>query len=153
MRLEPVSVLAPRPRIPTRRALLLAGVAGAAGIGMGMGFGWWRWGKGEQAGEAARPMDPRLAHALELASPTTPIQALLSEQMFLLAVVHETEQAGNRHPELWTAVQRIAAEIVRDRSLPDRRIRARSILDLLERGRPSGTGLELLVQDLRRALR
>lgn len=44
MKLEPVYLVAPRPRIPKRRALVLAGLTGAVGVGCGVAAGGWLMG-------------------------------------------------------------------------------------------------------------
>lgn len=152
MKLEPIFLLAPRKQMPTRRAFLIAGGASLGAFAAGFGAGWLI--RGGAAHPAAPTLiDPRLAEALELADPATPIAKLLEQQMFLVSIVHEQQIAGHTHDALWRAIHRVAREVIDDRSLPDRRQRARALVDLLARTQPVGVDFDPLVSQLQEAMR
>jgi hypothetical protein len=151
MELDPVYVLAPRRRITTRRAFLFAGAAGCLGFAGGFGAGWLA--KGLDVPTPASTIDPRLARALDLASPATPIDVLLENQLFLIGMLHEEEIAGRTHASIWEAVRRVAKEVVTTPSLSDRRLRARTILDLLSRRQPASVDFTDLLPDLEALVR
>jgi hypothetical protein len=151
MKLDPVFVLAPRPHVTTRRAFVFASAAGCFAFAAGYGAGWI-----VHRPSAASPLptvDPRHARALGLAAASTPIGTLLDHQLFLIGIVHEQEIDGYAPDLLWRAIHRIAAVVVADATLPDRRLRARTILDLLARRRPADPDFTGLVPALELAVR
>ncbi|GAB4161578.1 MAG: hypothetical protein Fur0037_28170 [Planctomycetota bacterium] len=143
VQIEPVYLVAPDPpvpSVPTRRAFLWAGIGTLAGLAGGTAIA--------AGGAVGAATSERWAKALELASPRTPTESLLAHQFFLLGVLHEMEGAGERSPLLWRAIDRLAAAVVRDPSVPDRRLRALAILDVLKRDHPSGLRIDGLQADL-----
>lgn len=156
MKLDPVYLVAPRPVITTRRALLYATATGIAGCGLGVVTGWiWRGLVQEEPASAARSgpptTDPRLLHAFQLASPATSIDILLANDAFLVAMIAESQKVGADTTPLWDAIDRIARHVADSPSLPDRARRARMLLGLATRPHPPEGQLDQLLPKLRQA--
>lgn len=151
MKLDPVFVLPPEPARPpgnmsTRRAFVCAGIAGLAGWASGYGVG-----TGSRHVAPSAPIDRRLERGLELARPSTPFRELLDNQYLIISLIHETEALGNRQATLWQALSRIAREVADNPDIDDRRLRARTLLDVLRREYPADLDFDLFIPDLRRA--
>ncbi len=136
MKLEPVYLVAPRPRITTRRAYLIAACAGVGGLAVGWIGGWiYNSGVRVNAGELPSPRldraDGRLALALRLSAPQTPLAELLANDALVLMMVHETEAANRPEPRLWDAVQRLARAVAENPRISARARRATALVDLL----------------------
>jgi hypothetical protein len=122
MKLEPVFVVAPRHEskgmMPTRRALLLALAAGAAGVSLG-GGGAFLLGRavGKRERHGGQDAERMLAWARKLAVPGTPDARLLENSGPLLMTMAEFAPDD---PQLWQAVRRVAKTVVGDKDVSDR---------------------------------
>lgn len=145
VKLDPVFLLEPVPApkmVPTRRAFLLAGVAGIAGIGVGFGSGFWA-GR-SQAGSASEvPIEAerRIAWARSLAE-QAPVSELLDNLPGFLGVVHEAYEYGKDDAILWQGVQRAASALIENESVEQRGAKARALL-LIFKLRPTSALGEL----------
>lgn len=132
MKLDPVYVVAPErmPRtVPTRRAFLLAGVAGVVGAGGGYGLSQLL-GREPKTSPGRTELDPMLRWLLTLCDDSSPIEELIQYRAALL-------QALPRHKDnssLWHGLARlaVAAETIPD-DRDSRRVAA-ELLDFLEHG-------------------
>lgn len=136
MKLEPVYLVAPRPKppsMPTRRAFLFMGVAFAGGSIVGAACGY---SIGSASGSDELPLtgDPDLDEWRRLA-----VKAPLKE---LVRLRHEFMVALDRdYPEdavLWQGLNRLAAAVATDAAFPDRRRAALFVLRLAEARDPEG---------------
>lgn len=147
MKLEPVYLVAPRARIPTRRAFVLAGLAGAAGVGCGFVAGRALAGP---AGDAppdpgSAPVDAELLARIQWAerlAQRSDVDELLANLPALLGVVDEAASRGLDSDVMWRAVAKTARAVADDGSVPWRAPAARALVRLLER-RPGAVTTDL----------
>lgn len=153
MRLEPVYLLAPKPKqpsVPTRRAFLIAGGTFFAGIGLGGACGY--------AAGSARSDEDTPSNAL---TPTgdadldelrrlaveAPIEELTGQWFPFLTLLHDTYQ---RDEFLWQGAKRICDEAINNQSLVDRSKIARWSITVITSGDPKLTAsLRPLLNELR----
>lgn len=135
MKLEPVYVVAPSPALkgmPTRRAFLIAGVAGALGFGAGVGVGSTAWfQKGDAAADATGPpraTNERIAWAKQLLKGAS--DQLLENLPGFVAIVEEAYSYKVDDEDLWQGVRRLAAALVQRTDVPQRQIKARLLLNI-----------------------
>jgi hypothetical protein len=143
MRLEPVYLVAPEPRRPTRRGFVwiaLAGaVGGVAGFALRQAFG--------EPGVAAAT-NARLAWARRLAAGDAPIGDLVEHyQAFLLTL----EVDAPEDARLWSGVLRIAHAVLEQPTIEERARIARLLVATIARpGAPAPEELRRLVPSLER---
>lgn len=146
MRLDAVFVLAPKPKppsIPTRRAFLVAGCAFVGGTVVG-GSAVHLLGKAPAIQPIDRPPapeDPILVWLRMLVDDRTPIGELIgSADKFVFHLdLHYHDQE-----DLWAGVTRLAHAIDADASLPNRRLLARMVVNVVQgHGRSRQLGDEL----------
>ncbi len=141
MRLEPVYLVAPKPKppsMPTRRALLGMGVALLAGGGIGSACGYalgWRQraAAADLPGEVDTPSgDPEVDELRRLAV-QAPIEELMAQALpFLLAM-----DGDHRHDAVaWRGVGRIAQHLLLNENAADRRALAHYSAQVIAEGEP-----------------
>ena len=143
MRLEPVYLVASKPKppsIPTRRALLIAGGAMLAGLAIGGAGGYAasstrRVREGDEDGRNASTAEPQ-ARAEDLTldqlrhlATDAPIGELMRRSILILTLLRDT------YPDdaiLWHGAERIGAELCANADIDNRRILARWLAQIAE---------------------
>lgn len=132
MKIDPVYLLAPEPKppaVPTRRAFLLAGVAGFAGIGAGYVLSAATSTATTETPSTAQGADEateRIRWAEDLASHG--VDEILDNLPAFLGVVHEANALRSDRVVLWSGVRKAAEAIVNRGAMPLRASKAKAIL-------------------------
>jgi len=161
MRLEPVYLLAPKPKppsVPTRRAFLIAGGTFFAGIGLGGACGYAAGsarsdgnsngdGNGDTRSDALTPTGDANLDELRRLAMQAPIEELTGQWLPFLTLLHDTYQSDEF---LWHGAKRICDEAINNQSLADRSKIARWSITVITSGDPSLTAsLRPLLNELR----
>jgi hypothetical protein len=134
MKLEPVFLVSRRSRLVSARcAWLLIGVAFACGTVLGTA-GTRVFGR--SASTSAHSTFPRIEELRQLAV-TAPISDLLDKQMEFLLMVARTYR---RDEVLWHGVARLSHELLANDQIPDRRLIAHLLAQIIEDGEPDLAG-------------
>lgn len=156
MKLEPVYLLAPRPRptMPSRRAFLWMGLAFAGGSVLGTACGYSM----RSAVAAERPVSATAGAEPEVTGDSTldelhrlavaaPIEELMDRAV---GFVGNATQDYPGDPVLWRGMGRIAEQLVRDPKAPSRRALGRVVAQAIESARAGeGAGYVDWVPSLR----
>lgn len=144
MKLEPVYLLAPKPKppsIPSRRAFLIAGGTFLAGVGLGgaCGYAVGVGGSGEvDNGEGAlKPTGDPLLDELRRLAVKAPIDELMEKHMPFLDHLTSKYAADST---LWGGVERICQEVISNPRIASRRSVAGWLATVISRGDPALTG-------------
>lgn len=156
MKLEPVFLLAPKPKppsMPSRRAFLIAGGTFFAGIGLGGACGYAAGvsGKGEGVREENALPEPsgnaELDELRRLAL-KAPIEELVGKRDALL---HFATSAYPNDKYIWHGIGRLVEATLQGNLIPNRRAFAAWLAQFIERGNPKMTeSLVKHIPDLRR---
>jgi hypothetical protein len=143
MRLEPVYLVAPKPKqpsIPTRRAFLFAGIAFATGSTVGTACGYTLGRASVNAavlGAGGVELPPSSGDAdldeLRRLAIAAPIEELIDKRLNFLA------SRNRQYPKdvyLWFGIKRLCDAIAAVPDTPERRLLARLLLDLVENKNP-----------------
>lgn len=139
MKLAPVFLVAPKPptgSVPTRRAFLFAGAAFLGGAVLGTACGYSLGAAANTPSAPAEPPEPpstgnRELDELRRLAIKAPIDELVGQQkMFLLMVT----QTYRRDHVLWQGVARLAEELLTNASIPERRLVAHWLAQVIEQG-------------------
>ena len=154
MRLEPVFLLAPKPKppsVPTRRAFLIASGTFFAGIGLGGACGYAvgsARGDGATLSDALLPTGDADLDELRRLAIKAPIEELTGQWFPFLTLLHDTYQ---KDEILWQGAKRICDEAINNQSLADRTKIARWSMTVITSGDPKLTAsLRPLLNELRR---
>ena len=142
MRIEPVYLVAPRPKppsMPTRRAFLLAGSTFVCGLGIGGACGYAagtaRSGDDPVADdEPLQPSGDALLDELRRLAIQAPIAELIAKRLDFLNHLHATYRTD---AIAWRGVERLGDAVLRGEPIPNRRIFARWLAQLLENAEPA----------------
>ncbi len=161
MKLEPVYLVAPKrvPSMPTRRAFLIAGGTFVLGGGLGGACGY-AMGAGvpvdanAKASDGGAPGDGELKPSgdveldeLRRLAVKAPIEELLERRQVFVELVRRSYR---KDPVLWRGMHRLATALVRDSSIPQRRVFARVMAQVIEQADQGvASALVPLVPDLR----
>lgn len=157
MRLEPVYLLAPKPKppsVPTRRAFLIAGGTFFAGIGLGGACGYAAGsarnagdGNGDTPSSALTPTGDTDLDELRRLAMKAPIEELTGQWFPFLTLLHDTYKSDEF---LWHGAKRICDEAINNQSLADRSKIARWSITVITSGDPKLTAsLRPLLNELR----
>ena len=142
MRLEPVYLVAPKPKppsMPHRRAFLIAGGTFLAGIGLGGACGYAVGAtRSDTPGGADEPnLEPLLAPSgdsdldeLRRLAVKAPIEELMARSLLFLDLLSDTYR---RDEALWHGAARICSELCSNSSLPKRRVTALWLAQVIDR--------------------
>jgi hypothetical protein len=154
IRLEPIYLLAPKPKqpsVPTRRAFLIAGGTFFAGIGLGGACGYAAGSArsdGETAADALMPTGDADLDELRRLAIEAPIEELTSQWFPFLTLLHDTYQSDE---VLWQGAKRICDEAINNESLIDRSKIARWSITVITSGdRRLTASIRPLLNELRR---
>jgi len=135
MRIDPVYLVAPKPekkKVPTRRAFLIAGGTFLAGLGLGGACGYAVGASGVQRAEEDEPLAPtgnaELDELRRLAV-KAPVEELMGKATVFLDFLRGTYRSD---PILWSGADRIANEVINNSGLPNRRVLATWLAQLIE---------------------
>lgn len=154
MRLDPVFVVAPKPKpptMPTRRAFLLAGatftfgaaVGGACGYSVGAERAVGDAGEEDLASSGDHELDELRRLAVK-----APIEELVEKRMIFL---NSFTKVYPRDPYLWTGAGRLAKATIAGQPFSDRRLFARFLAQIIEGSDPKYAGeLRPLAAELRK---
>ena len=137
MRLEPVYLLAPKPKppsMPTRRAILIAGSTFVAGFGVGGACGYAAGSRVAPAGESTsepelQPSGDADLDELRRLAVKAPIEELMQNAVVFANLVRATYRDDEI---LWRGMDRIAAALISGYQIPDRRKAAIWIAQVIE---------------------
>jgi len=139
MRLEPIFLLAPKPKpasVPTRRAFLIAGGTFFAGIGLGGACGYAAGSRvGGDSDDASKELfepsgDSQLDELRRIAV-AAPLEELIEKRD---AILHFTTSAYPRDKYLWRGIERLIEATLIGQSVPNRRPFALWLAQFVERG-------------------
>ncbi len=139
MKLEPVYLVAPRRRIPARRAFLIAAGSALAGLGVGFVGGWGARGLRTEGAPPApgnlqtgidAGLRSRIAWAKSVASATDD-GTLRQNLAGYLAILREAATAAIDDAALWSGVDRATALVTGAAPTPVRKVHARTLLAIL----------------------
>lgn len=142
MRLEPVLLVAPSAQpavMPTRRAFLLASgsllLGAAAGGACGYSLGSTRVSVPATPADEEAATEPSTGDAmldeLRRLAVKAPIEELVQRGVFFVTSLN---RSYTNDQVLWTGVDRLARELVRNEKIADRRLLARFIAQMIESG-------------------
>jgi hypothetical protein len=150
MRLEPVYLVAPKPKPPMmtrRRALLLAGSMLATGLGVGCAGGYWLGTPSHDAQQPPPPEDTTLRELRRLAT-DAPVAELLTNWSTFLGMLNDTYP---HDAVLWRGAERLGEAIVADENLVDRRRMAAWLVQVITTAESDAArALDRLVPPLQR---
>ncbi|MBL8727224.1 MAG: hypothetical protein JNM25_02255, partial [Planctomycetes bacterium] len=120
--------------VPTRRVFLLAGITFAVGTAAG---GWSGYAIGAAAGDGElEPTGDADLDELRRLAVKAPIEELLAKRLVFLNCLFEDYP---RDRILWSGARRIAEALVAGREIPDRRLYARFLAQVIESNDPEFT--------------
>ena len=156
MKIEPVYLVAPRPRVTTRRAFVWCALTGSAGVALGSATGFWLGrATASQPRPAAAPtsidasLQRRIQWAREVIAAGSDV-ALLANAPALVSITHESLQAGLDDDQLWDGVMRLAVAALADPDTARVQLRYLETTLSLRADRPGHTEL---IDRLRQRLR
>ncbi|HEB52202.1 MAG TPA: hypothetical protein ENI87_02985 [bacterium] len=147
MRLEPVYLVAPKPKppsVPTRRAFLLAGGTLFVGLGLGGACGY---AAGSGVLSELEPTGNAELDELRRLAVRAPIEELMDQAMLFLDLLR------NNYPEdpfLWQGAKRIGEELLDNPAAANRRAKALWLRQLIDRVGHCPDGLRALAPELAR---
>jgi len=155
MRLEPIFLLAPKPKpasVPTRRAFLIAGGTFFAGIGLGGACGYAAGSRvGGDSADASKELfepsgDSQLDELRRIAV-AAPLEELIEKRG---AILHFIVVDYPRDKHLWVGIERLVKATLHGQSINERRSLALWLAKLIEGGNPElTTPLANYLTDLR----
>lgn len=144
MRLDPVFVVAPKPMppaMPTRRAFLVAGATFTFGAAFGGACGYSIGAAGVAAAPDApkdAPADPDLAPTgdsdldeLRRLAVKAPIEELIEKRLLFVSCLFGDYP---KDPVMWKGAGRLCDAVLSPQPVPDRRVFARALAQVIERG-------------------
>lgn len=146
MRLEPVFLVAPKPKppsIPKRRAFLIAGATFFVGLASGGACGYSiassRSPDADSGGDKPTPVqdqklpvtgDPELDELRRLATRASLDELVATRVHF----AHSVSKTYRDDEFLWLGMERLAREVIGRESVPDRRLFSRWLAQIIENG-------------------
>ena len=142
MRIEPIYLLAPKPKppsIPTRRAFLIAGGTFFAGIGLGGACGYAAGISGTGEGSGAQEKLPESSGNAELdelrrLAIKAPIEELAGKWSYFTDAFSLDYRKDDYLPR---GIERLVAHVLQDEGMAQRVIVARVLAQTIELGEPS----------------
>ena len=141
MRIEPIYLLAPKPKppsIPTRRAFLIAGGTFFAGIGLGGACGYAAGISGTGEGSGAQEKLPESSGNAELdelrrLAIKAPIEELAGKWLYFTDMYASTYR---KDEHLGTGLERLANYVIANEAIEQRKLIARSLSQAIKKAEP-----------------